>query len=717
MCLGIFLLFYNLIPAETINAEVDPITRYFHIKYSIPHDAPDDIVAVCSWSEVNTERWQSAKVTPFISETAMNMASSEQWEQWTGNGRITERNTTGLARTVIFDPFPEAQNDGKVDVDFRIQIQTLDDQIISTWTINLKADNSDVFYIQDWSGVFQKDAISKEADKGKWHQGIDGKSLYASGGIHPLPQLSYPLDLSGVYAIFVRCSSIELRLTGDERVDKLSSRSNWETLWRWTRMDRQHLVLKQPHDYNGWRGASIEYVKMVPLSHELTEKLDSQFSGEADKFIAGYWEPYSWAFHEHIRETLQHRSVLTAFKEARFSLVDSQINRFGAKSEFETRVSDQLLFNTQGDPNADETIPVTDGVGRMQQFTNALDATIRYTEELGLQCHANFGASASYVGTPLQGDFSKQHPEWLRGSQLRFEVPEVREYALSMIREALEIGAPGISIDFMRYSFTIPDAETCNIFLRELRSLVDEFEEKRSSHINILVQFPGKGVLPPEQFKTGSWDLFHYQTWAKEGWVDYICPSNDDERHLHLDVKPYLEAVKDTKCKVLPNVTAAGLPRPGLYLWRIKQLYDAGVDGIYIYQSDQCVLGSPMDRRCARLLTSSRDVENLWKRDARLRASRSKGIYITHPSRPNRGWRPRERVRIWLEGIEMGEVEIYLNGKLVNHYYEPPYLLGTEERDSDNIIPKNRESELLIKARDGDGWLEQKFTIHGEKPR
>lgn len=207
-------------------------------------------------------------------------------------------------------------------------------------------------------------------------------------------------------------------------------------------------------------------------------------------------------------------------------------------------------------------------------------------------------------------------------------------------KEALEIGAPGVSIDFMLYSFTIPD------------------------------------------------------------------------------VTPYLDAVRGTKAKVFPNVTAAGLTRPGLYLWRIRQLYDAGVEGIYIYQSDQCVLGRPMDRRCARLLASSEDVRRWWEEDARLRPQRSKGIYITRPSRPNRGWRPRERVRVWLEGIEMGDVEMILDGKLVNHYDGPQYLLGTEERTSDRVIGANREIELLIRARDGNSWLDQRFTLQGErKPR
>ncbi len=713
-----------------IDATIDPLTRYCHITYAVPAAAPPEVSVMCSWSPADANQWRTAKVRPFISETAMRLAQDIQREQWTSHGRIVERNAAGLNRTLVFNPYPEAQLDGKRNVDFRIQIELPDGKPLTEHVVRIQADNTDIVYLEDWSSVFQKEAISAQPEEqnAQWHwrTGLDassgaslGNDLHGfAGHAKALPQLSYPLDLRGNYALFIKAGSVKLRLTGDERSDHLSSQYGWETLWRWTAMDRQHLVIEQPHRYDGWAPASIDYVKLVPLSEELAEKLDGQFRGTPDKFIAGYWEPYSWAFHANIHRTLEHRQVLTAFREARFSLVDSQVTRFGAKAEFESRIADQMLYTTQGDKLSDETIPVTDGVGRMQQFTNALDATIRYTRELALQCHANFGASACYVGTPLEGAFSIAHPEWRHQSQLKFEIPEVRQYALDLVREALEIGAPGISIDFMRYTFTIPDTETCNIFLRELRELADDYARKRGAHIPILVQFPGKGVLPPIQFKRGSYDLFDYGTWAREGWVDYLCPSNDDERHLHLDVAPYLEAVQGTKAKVLPNVTAAGLKRPGLYLWRVKQLYDAGVDGIYIYQSDQCVLGSPLDRRCARLLASSEDVRRWWEAEARERPQRSKGIYITRPSRPNRGWRPRERVRVWLEGIEMGEVEIYLNEKRVNHYHAPPYLLASEERSADRAIPANREAELRIRAKDGGTWLEQRFTIQGEiKPQ
>jgi hypothetical protein len=60
----------------------------------------------------------------------------------------------------------------------------------------------------------------------------------------------------------------------------------------------------------------------------------------------------------------------------------------------------------------------------------------------------------------------------------------------------------------------------------------------------------------------------------------------------------------------------------------------------------------------------------------------------------------------------MGPMELYLDGKLVYRCEGPPYLLGTEEYESDGIIATGPHT-LRIRARDGEGWLEQTFQING----
>lgn len=707
----------SIAPAQDLTVLIDPPTRYFYIKYPVPENAPDAVEVVCSVSPVGQDAWQPAPVMPAVSETTMAMLPANAWTQWQ-TGHITERRAAGLDRILRFNPYPVLQRDGRVDANFRIVIRSDDDTVLATYTTRLQADHSDVVYIEDWSQVFQQDQLQDEGgenpQKWQWRTGWDdnrgmsqGNSLHGDAGLDtPIPPLSYPLDLRGWYAIYVHVPGvIRLRLTGEERTDYLSSRQGEEVLWKWAKLDHQNLVLEQSHNYKGYVPATIDYVKLVPLTEEQHAALESPFAAPHDRFIAGYWEPYSYAFHDRVENTLWHREYLTAYPEANIDLVDMQIGRMGMKVVYESRIAENLYYATIGDPIGNVSRPTTDNVGRMQQYTNTLQTSVRHAKELGVKLHANFGASNCYPGSPLQGQFSKDHPEWMRGSTLRYEVPEVRDYALSLFRESLELGAQGISIDYCRYPGTIDVPETGNRFQKELRALADEFAAERGEAVPILVRFPVHGADGSEKFD--------YATWAKEGWVDYLCPSNIQGRHNHFDIAPYLDAVAGTKTTLLPSMDGLswGNPLPGPFLWRAKTLYEAGAPGLYIYQADARVLGTPTERRTMRMLGSNGALKYYWQQDSSERPYRSKGIYITNNMQVE-GWHGWQRLRVWLEGIPFGTVEYYLDGDLVDRDSEPPYLLGTEDRDSDGIIPSG-EHELKIRAQDGDGWLEQVFTISG----
>lgn len=706
-----------------MRATTDPLTRYIHITYHIPRYTPETVTVQCMWSPPDREEWHSAKVMPLLSETGYRFATSQQWESGTVKGVVTEKRAAGLQRTVVFNPYPEAQQNGKVNIRFRVRVLSPSGELVAQDETPIQVDNSDVLYLEDWSQVIQHGYISTANPKGerKWWWRTDASEEPATFGNlltgnsapdAPLPQLTYPLTLQGWYAIFV-CTpprtGMRLRLSGDERLDYLASpRPFQEVLWAWRQMDRQNLVMAQPHSYTGYVTGQIDYVKLVPLTERQVRQLEAQF-GTPDRIVVAYYEPYSWAFREDIQHTWQHREPLVAFKEARVSQVDVQIGRFGAKVVYESRLTDQLLTSTIGDP-IEGIVPHTDNVGRMQQYTNTLQANLQYATELGLRIHANFGATNCYLGTPLQGDFPKKHPEWVRGHALRYEVPEVRQYILSLIRETLDVGAEGVSIDFCRYPEGIDKPETCNQFLRELKALREEYALRRGVPVPLFVRFPAKGVR--------LWQNFDYQTWIRERLVDAICPSNIQGRHMHFDITPYVQAVKGTPVKLLPVVDGLswGLEMPGPFLWRVHQLYQAGADGIYIYQADArvCTHNRPEDRRTVRMVSSSEAVRRFWQEQERLRPHCSKGIYLQPSEDGDTGYHEWERARIWLEGIEMGEVEVYLDGKLVTRFSQPPYLVGTEEYDSDNVIPPG-EHTLLIRARDGDGWLEEEFTVLGAR--
>lgn len=703
-----------------MTAQTDPFTRYFHITYAVPAGAPDQVTVRCSWSPAGQDEWHPAVVRPYLSDTAARLTPDSEWKRWVGEGELTERRAAGLQRAVIFNPYPEAEVAGQVAVDFRVQVLTTAAEELAVHRCRLQADNRDVICLEDWTKVLQQDALAdnpKPEDR-KWRFRTDlkpeeysrGNALFGSSPADvPLPQLTYPLDLKGPYAIFVRTlahgSAIQMRLSGEDRCDLVESNyPRHETFWRWATMDRQHLVLRQHHNYTGYVTSALDYVRLVPLTPALVQRLEQPFAGKRDKCAAFYWEPYSFAFSDDVRDNSWHREKLTAYAEARADLVDAQLGRFGDKAVYESRRTDPLYYGTYGDPIG-KTIPQTTNVGRMQQFTNTLEAELRAAHDLGLNLHANFGATSCYPGTALESDFSKAHPEWRQGNCLKYNVPEVRQYILSLYREMLEIGAPGISIDYCRYPDGLDQAATVTAFHRELRALTGEFAARRKQPVPILVRFPATGVRQCE--------MFDYRTWAKEGLVDYLCPSNLQGRHHHFALQPYLAAVKGTRCKLLPVVDGLGWgPQfPGMFLWRVKQCYDAGTAGVYVYQGDSRVLGRPEDRRVMRMLGSSEAVARWWQHELAERSHYSKTITITPPMHLD-AYSPWERLRIWTDGLPLGPLEVYLDDRLVSKFAGPPYLVGTEDYQDDKVISAG-EHTLRVRARDGDGWLEQTFTVKG----
>lgn len=704
--------------AGAMTVQIDPITRYLHVTYAVPDGAPEEVQVRCTWWPPGGEP-RPARVMPLVSETGLRLVRAEQWKQWTEQGLVTERRAAGLPRTLVVMPYPEMEIDGRIDAQIRVVAAGPDGAVWVDETAHVEADNQDVLAIDDWTQVHQRDAVAtgESAPEGRRWWFRTGLPVQESAGgtaligraapDDELPPLSYPLALRGWYAVFVCAGGIGLWLSGDERTDRLGSpQRRQEVFWRWARLDRQHLVISQLHTYAGYASGHLDTVRFVPLSEAQVEKLEATFAGPRDKLVAGYWEPYSWAFEERITRPAQHREPLLAYRDASVPVVDAQLGRFGMKVVYESRLTDQLLHDTIGDPVAGNPQPRTTNVGRMQQYTNTLETELAYARELGLRLHANFGASNCYVGTPLEGDVSKEHPDWRRGHTLRFELPEVQDYALALYREALEIGAMGVSIDFCRYPEAIDRPETATAFLRRLRALADEYRKRRGEPVPILVRFPGTGVRLAENFD--------YVTWVREGLVDYLCPSNIQGRHCHIDPAPYLAAARGTATLVMPSVDGLGwgLPWSGPILQRVRQLYAAGCPGIHIYQCDARVLGPPADRRTVRLLGSSAAVERAWAAHLAERPRCSKGVYLSVPGHPGPEYNRWERLRIWTEGLPLGEMELYLDGELVQRTAGPPYLLGTEEYESDGVIPPGPHT-LRVRVRDGDGWYEEEFAIQG----
>jgi hypothetical protein len=698
---------------------VDPVTRYVRVSYPVPAGAPDVVVVRAEHRACgSSQTWQPAPVWAWKGATAERLTPRPEWEAGIWRGELAERLAAGLRRTLVWNPVRFGS--ARICVDFRV---TVGDGPLWRGETRIELDNSDVVLLDQWDRVIQQGAVSPDPAPGaaRWwlrsgqagpHAPLGGRSLEVKEKRIELPPLTYPLNLKGPYAMFValppKLGGVELRLSGDERAQWFSeSRPGAETFWRWDSLTRQHLVIQQPYrtvyEYEDGFRAHLDYVRLVPLPAALAAQLDAEAAEAGErKLVAGYNEPYSWAFYEKVTTNLQHVEPLLAFAEARVDIVDTQFGRAGAKLVFESRAGEQLLAETMGDP-VRGAVPRTSNVGRMQQYTNMLATQARHARRLGMRFFANLGATNCYPGSPLQADFCRDHPEWRVGNTLRYDVAEVRRYVLALFEEALEIGVDGVSIDWCRYPHSIRDKDTVTTFFRELRALVNRFGEAQGRRIPILTRFPARGV-PGAEF-------MDYAAWVREGLIDYLAPSNIQARHLTFELAEYRQAVRGTAVRLLPCVDALhwGLPFPDMWLERVLHLYEQDADGVYVYQADAPTLGSPEDRRALRRAGSLASLRRWRQERDRLQTSYSKGVYLTKPAE-GPAYHRWERVRVWVEGFRPQTVELWVDGKRVNRYAAPPYVLYTEDRSADEAMTAGRHV-LTVRAEDGGRWLEKEFAI------
>ena len=237
----------------------------------------------------------------------------------------------------------------------------------------------------------------------------------------------------------------------------------------------------------------------------------------------------------------------------------------------------------------------------------------------------------------------------------------------------MKTGAKCLSLDFGRYPNVIDNAALPTLFLQELRTLADKYS-KPDGKVKILVRFPVPGVSAENGY-------FKPRDWVDRKLVDYLVPSGVHDNVKNFDCRPYIKMTRGTGIKCLPDIEGGvSLCWPGGILKRVKQYYDWGADGIYIYQSDARIVGTMCSRNAGEFrrliskLGSVAGVNEMVEDIKKNNSEYSKDIYFYFPLAYQSC-----RIRVWTEGFTPDAVELFKDGKLTNKYTDtPPYIVGKD---------------------------------------
>lgn len=301
---------------------------------------------------------------------------------------------------------------------------------------------------------------------------------------------------------------------------------------------------------------------------------------------------------------------------------------------------DMKEFPRRGDKLAAETLRRLRDEG-----VDTLAVVADTCHQMGVACYASMRMNGDYPATAWDGqmapmfnsDFWHQHPEFHQRSEkgddltrLSYAFPEVREFKLSFLREAVQRDIDGINFDFQRH----PN------FVRFEQPMLDAFEEKygedgskvsahdprwfplRAEVMNTFVRDARKildaaGKVKGKRLGLSAridWEKYAYwgcdiETWLKEGWIDYLVVGQYGLGGYEFDISPFVKMADDagTGCAVLfgeecivsghdrtpkeDKAIAEGkmkpkrskLITPEEHHQRAKKAYEAGADGMHLF--------------------------------------------------------------------------------------------------------------------------------------
>ncbi len=184
-----------------------------------------------------------------------------------------------------------------------------------------------------------------------------------------------------------------------------------------------------------------------------------------------------------------------------------------------------------------------------------LAVVVNKGHEIGLKVWARFEMNHEYgpaddrnwMWVGLVGEFNKKHPEYRipNSVNMDYSIKEVRDFKLAIIKEVLQKGVDGISMDFAVYppflKDPVKDYRIMTDFIAHVKEMTEEIDKKENRKVNIIVRVP---------------DNYHaigldWRTWIQKGLIDIIVPTVVHlQDQFDVSVDEFVQEAKGTGCKV-----------------------------------------------------------------------------------------------------------------------------------------------------------------------
>lgn len=440
--------------------------------------------------------------------------------------------------------------------------------------------------LADFERCAPSSALSRTSEKGKWWlrpyavDGAGGAMLCVEERDREDPQrciapaLTYPVELEGVYDIWVgtyrvplRGGGIDIKLTRDKVYDTIDPCEDgvraWppedekagrlvEVFYKTADMTGQDIHLRQPHGTYGslWWGlcnAHVAYIKLLRRDPADIAREDAKRAKLERKGVVIDRDGFSHVWQYGVKDVACILQQVEPFQ-------------YGNVEAFNWCIGGSLGTNfphpmTTGRVGGGARLGDKRATAVFRDFEergiDILEALVDRCHELGIKLYASHRANVHYYPSNVWDE----HPEWRLKSRrgLDYAHPEARGFYrdfLLYIAEHYDID--GLTIDFSRHRQHFnPGQEDpfshMNTYLRALRAGLDRIGGERGKHLVLNASFTCGTWYDGQTAAAQGLDV---RTWVDEGMVDCIMP-------VGKDVVTYIEMCKGKPVKCYPRKTNA----------------------------------------------------------------------------------------------------------------------------------------------------------------
>jgi hypothetical protein len=455
-----------------------------------------------------------------------------------------------------------------------------------------------------------------------------------------------------------------------------------ECFWKCADLTGQHLIIGQPYSpYAHKRMGALAYVRLQPLSEAETQNLWAERQDPDTKRLIAICDGTNFLWQQGPTSRKEIWREIEPLRDSDFWAICWQ-GGLGDSRNYPTQVSRVMGTDVRdfgySDRYAAEALQILLGRG-----INPLKTALDYAHQLGLQFFVGERMGAVGCYPPFEATYTGplycSHPEWRCVdrdgrpiARMSYAYAGVQDYMLALFRETTSYGADGVHLIFVRGApFVLYEQPAlddfqvaCGLDARSLPEGDERWLRYRSRYMTgfmtrlrrqldeLGATMGGKrlAIVASVYGRPADNDFFGLDLagWIQQGLVDILSPYPWKDGHSadtlqDVDVDYFTQLTRGTSCKLYVEMLYRGGGRrmpPEAWRQRARALYDAGVDGLSIWDVDHRHTAKAQWSTISRLghLAELRNPELDQRRDFRFVKLKSIGGYTVDRYPPDWGY-------------------------------------------------------------------------------